>query len=814
MTESIAHIRKSDGKRQTVEEHLQGVQRLASRYGRTIGVEHLAGLAGLLHDMGKYSDRFRNYILEAVSHPEDTSKRGTVDHSTAGGRLLYEVFHSEGSSVPEKLLAEMVGNAIISHHGSLHDFQSPELTSGYLRRVDKNYEKKSEKESEELKQESEKLDEEFRAVVEAFHQKVLGQEDFQSYAEQGVLELTDFVKQNGQKLLPTLLIKYIFSCLVDADRTDTRCFEEGTSPNMESPNEALFQAYYAKLTVHLSELNAGSHAQTKINQLRAEMSQQCDDFASKPSGIYTLSIPTGGGKTLASLRYALKHAVEHNKDRIIYVVPYTTIIEQNAATVKDILGDSDHIVEHHSNVVEENVVESESDRQAYLRDKSLRLARDNWEAPIIFTTMVQFLNAFYSIGRRNVRRLHNLANAVIIFDEVQSVPIKCVSLFNETVNFLKGAGRSSIILCTATQPALDFVKNGIEKIDGEIVQDLPKIVDVFKRVEIVDKTTDLGWGTEELSDFVLEQLQDKSSVLVILNTKTVVRKLFNHMKEANPDLKNIFHLSTSICAAHRKNILKEVNEVIDNHEKVICLSTQLIEAGVDISFECVIRSLAGLDSIAQAAGRCNRNAEYDCSNVYVMKHQEENLQHLKEIKKGADITENILRSREDTEGFKNLLSPEALEYYFKSYYHELGNDELSYYVPALQKNIFDLLQGGMYSTTSDKDLFLKSSMKTAANHFKVIDNQTTSLLVPYGDEGRELIAEFNGEIKPEDMTKLLKKAQHYTVDVYQYELDRLIQNGDIHALLDGKLLCLSKKSYDCNYGVNVKGDGLMPFLSH
>lgn len=803
MTESIAHIRKSDGKRQTVEEHLQGVKRLASIYGQTIGVEHLAGLAGVLHDMGKYSDRFREYILEAVSHPEDTSKRGTVDHSTAGGKLLYEAFHSEGNSVPEKLLSEIVGNAIISHHGGLQDFLSPELTSDYLNRV------------------KEKEIEDFQMIVEAFHQKVLDQKDFQSYVEQGSLELKDFLKQNineqnGQKffLILTFLTKYLFSCLIDADRTNTRCFEENISSNIESQNGALFQAYYDKLTAHLSGLNADSHAQTRINQLRGEMSQQCDDFASKPSGVYTLSIPTGGGKTLASLRYALKHAVEHNKDRIIYVVPYTTIIEQNAKTVKDILGDSDHIVEHHSNVVEENIVEEESDGQAYLRDKSLRLARDNWEAPIIFTTMVQFLNAFYDKGTRNVRRLHNLANAVIIFDEVQSVPVKCVSLFNEAVNFLKGAGHSSILLCTATQPALDFVKNNIEKIDGEIVQNLPKITEAFKRVEIVDKTTDLGWDTEELSDFVFEQLQDKSSILVILNTKTVVRKLFNHMKETiDPNLK-IFHLSTSMCAAHRKDILKEVNEAIDNHEKVICLSTQLIEAGVDISFECVIRSLAGLDSIAQAAGRCNRHGEYDFSNVYVIKHKEENLQHLKEIEKGADITKDMLHDQEDSEGFKNLLSSEALGFYFQSYYDEMKKD-LDYSIPTLQKNMFDLLKGGAYRKAySHKEgkafgLMLDASMKTAANHFKVIDNQTTSLLVPYGDEGQDIIAEFNGEITPENMTSLLKKAQHYTVNVYQHELDRLSQSDNIHVLLDGKLLCLKEKAYDCNYGINVEGDGVM-----
>ncbi|GGE34851.1 hypothetical protein GCM10011391_11860 [Pullulanibacillus camelliae] len=516
----------------------------------------------------------------------------------------------------------------------------------------------------------------------------------------------------------------------------------------------------------------------------------------------------GGGKTLASLRYALKHALTHKKERIIYVVPYTTIIEQNAEEVKRILKDRVHILEHHS-----NVVETESETLNYVKDKSLKLAKDNWDAPVIFTTMVQFLNAFYSKGTRNVRRLHHLANAVIIFDEVQSVPIKCVSLFNEALNFLKGVGGSSILLCTATQPALDFVQNSIEKIDGEIVQDLEQISGAFKRVDIIDRTTDKGWDTEALSDFVLEQLQDVSSVLVILNTKTVVRRLFNHIKETDPNLK-VYHLSTSMCAAHRKDILTRVKEAINHKEKVVCLSTQLIEAGVDISFECVIRSLAGLDSIAQAAGRCNRHGEFGYRHVYIINHKEENLQHLKEIATGARITKQLLLDRHHDQGIKDLLSREALTLYFQSYYEALKKD-LDYAIPAFQKNMFELLKGNAgykeayrHKTKKSFNLLLDTSIKTAANHFKVIDNQTTSLLVPY-KEGREIIAEFNGEVTIEDMTALLKKAQHYTVNVYQHEIDRLSKNGDIQFLLEGKLLCLRENAYDLNYGVNIEGDGLM-----
>ncbi len=389
----------------------------------------------------------------------------------------------------------------------------------------------------------------------------------------------------------------------------------------------------------LDSFQAEEEAQSPINRLRREMSNRCEQYAENPSGIYSLSIPTGGGKTLASLRYALRHALEYGKKRIVYVVPYTTIIEQNAEEVRKILSDEENVLEHHSNVIDDADDDDENQDGTMSLQQKWKLARDNWDAPIIFTTMVQFLNAFYAKGGRNIRRLHNLSESVIIFDEVQKVPVRCVSLFNHALNFLHDFGQSSLILCTATQPALDFVEHKLEiKSNAEIIERLDDVIEAFKRVEIVDRATQEVFDTEKLADFVIDKLDEVQSVLVVLNTKTVVKKLYRRLESCGVPF---YHLSTSMCPAHRKHILEEVKRHLDKEEKVVCVSTQLIEAGVDISFDCVVRSLAGLDSIAQAAGRCNRHGRSVIRQVYVIDHAEESLTHLPEIKKGKEISRKI-----------------------------------------------------------------------------------------------------------------------------------------------------------------------------
>ncbi|WP_042357371.1 CRISPR-associated helicase/endonuclease Cas3 [Bacillus rubiinfantis] len=807
----IAHIRESDHQIQTVDSHLIEVKELAEVFGEKLSVRHIAGLAGMLHDLGKYTNEFKEYILEAVNNPDRPPKRGSVDHSTAGGKLLYELFHQDGMKIdPYKgLVAEVVGNSIISHHSYLQDFLNSDLESNYLKRV------------------RDKELEEFDQTKSLFFQNVMSEHDFRRYVDKAAKEMNNYLAQQspenwGGHLM--FLTKFIFSALIDADRTNTRLFEENHSNDILENHLVLFELYYERLMGKIHSFKEHPNANSPINQLRAEMSEQCEKFAESPSGIYTLSIPTGGGKTLASLRYALKHAKLYNKKRIIYVVPYTTIIEQNAEEVRKILLDEDNILEHHSNVIEDTNVDDESQSGRMNVQQKLKLAKDNWDSPIIFTTMVQFLNVFYAKGSRNIRRLHNLSESIIIFDEVQKIPISCVSLFNQALNFLKTSAHTSIILCTATQPALDFVENKLDiNTDAEIINDLDNVIEAFKRVEIIDQAVNETFNNDKLSNFITAKIEDVQSVLVILNTKTVVNNLYHLLKERDMGVP-VYHLSTSMCAAHRNKVLEKVRQQLKEENKIICISTQLIEAGVDVSFDCVIRSLAGLDSIAQAAGRCNRHGEKEIQSVYLIDHEEENLERLKEIKVGKQVSQKILvdMQRDRTNHGGNILSRQALERYFQELYTEFEPD-LNYFIPSLKKQMTELL-----TATKDKStyhfayrqkegkplpLFIVNSYKTSAEYFRVIDNSTTSVIVPYED-GKEIIAELNSAGTINDLTRLLRKAQQYTVNLYQNELDLIMKNNGLVSFMEGKILALRAGAYNIEFGLNIENDSPLDSLMY
>ncbi|SFE69629.1 CRISPR-associated endonuclease/helicase Cas3 [Paenibacillus algorifonticola] len=817
--EYIAHIRKKDEKIQTVKVHLEEVKDGCEQLGEKIGVRHLAGLAGWLHDLGKNTTLFMEYIQRAVAAQKtgDASQRprkGSVDHSTAGGRLVYRRYHRKGAKDAEKMAAEWIANCIISHHQGLRDFIDSNKTSPFLKRVDENKEEVIERGYEQAK-----------STFFMWH----SEKELDAYFAKAVEELewlvAIIVKNELSMITCSLLIKYLFSCLIDADRTNSRQFEEEEEAKPTENFHSFFNRSYNALMRKFGELEQSKDAAKPINRLRREMSLQCDEFAIRPSGIYTLSIPTGGGKTLASLRYALKHALERDKQRIIYIVPYTTIIEQNAQEIRDILNENDMILEHHSNVIEEeDAPENVADAEAYdLHKKKIRLAKDTWDRPIIFTTMVQFLNTFYAKGTRNVRRLHQLSNAVIIFDEVQSVPVKCISLFNAALNFLHIFGRSSLLLCTATQPSLEKVKHRLHlSNENEIISNLDKVGKYFKRLEIKDRITSAGWKAKELADFVLDRMDKVDNILVIMNTKSAVRKLYKELKgrqkSSECDAK-IFHLSTNMCAAHRKEVLDNLIEDLkpERKERVICISTQLIEAGVNISFQCVVRSLAGLDSIAQAAGRCNRHGEVAIRQVYIIKSADESLKKLKEIGIGAKQTQRVLDDmKEDPKLYGGeLLSKAAMQAYFKYYYAHFEED-MNYRIEKLggNKQMFDLLDSNLeyaegYFDKSDEisELINYAALGTAEQHFEAISNSGRAVLVPYG-EGKKLIKDLNGDLQAGKLGDLLRKLQPYVVNIQMEVLETLDKQGDISPLLNGEILALTERAYSKIFGVELDGENV------
>lgn len=798
----IAHVRSIDKAEQLLVDHLKEVQHIAEGIGEKIGLKHVVGLAGMLHDMGKFSDAFQDYLREAVANPEQPPKRGSVDHSTAGGKFLIEQFHRVSPVAP--FLVECVGNAIFSHHGQLLDMVNIEGESPFLERLT-----------------SEK-DIGFGQVKQRFLQHMYDISFMEKYVQQASSEMQRYLVnrlKNSKTIREqtvaiqksmSFITMYIFSALIDADRRNSRAFEEQVE-FAQFDVQPLWQLFEQRLYAEL-DVKQQTALPNEITRLRQQMSANCFDKATLPTGIYTLSIPTGGGKTLASLRFALQHAQLYKKQRIVYIVPYTTIIEQNAQEVREILQANEFVLEDHSNLVEENVkYQNLSFKDEQVR-RRLLAAKDDWDVPIIFTTMVQFLETFYSGKSRNARRLHNLTNSIIIFDEVQSVPIHCVSLFNDALNFLKYTCNTTSILCTATQPALSHVRNNIE-IDGELVEDLSTIVQAFKRTDIKPCLKNNGWHTNEISRLIEETLMERNNVLVILNTKKVVVDLYEELKYVDFE---VIHLSTGMCPAHRKEKIKEMKLKLKNKEKFVCISTQLIEAGVDISFECVIRSLAGLDSIAQAAGRCNRNGEVNIQDVFVINHAEESLSKLPTIEKGGECTHFIMKDLlDDSTLFGGyLLSTEAMTHYFNSFFKSFETT-LDYPLAKHDTSIYDLLFrvdndwqiSYMKGEGRKRPLATLASFKTAFSHFEVIDANTQGILVPFG-EGKNLISQLTGYERINDYKVFLKKAQQYSINVFKHDFEALKKNNQLIVVQFGafNIYVAKESAYDNQTGISVQGE--------
>lgn len=774
----IAHIRETDHSRQTVQAHLESVASLARIYGKSLGFGAHAELAGFLHDMGKYTVKFTEYLHNAVVHGEIATKK--IDHSTAGAKYLYENFY-DGNDY-QKFVVEIVGMAILSHHSGLQNFVQIDMsTSDYIKRVvekDLAY-------YEEVKQNFESNEGNRDRVKKLLKEAI---KEFKSFMEK--LQKTKLVDH------PFIYINYVqklvLSLLLDADRTDTRRFEERDESLLEQ--EVPFQTWYDTMMKTIIEWEKRTEP---INLLRAEMSRNCDKIAERKSGIYTLSIPTGGGKTFASLRYALKHAALHNKKRIIYVVPYTTILEQNAQEVREIIDDDHAVLEHHANVID--IVDDEEDYYGIPLQKKFQLGRDNWDYPIIFTTSVQFLNSLFAKGTRNTRRMHRLTDAVIIFDEVQAIPYHHYPLFNTAINFLHYIGNSSILLCTATQPAVSKMEYPvITEQDAEMVPDLPNVVQAFERVKFHDCISKEGWNSEEIAQQIDTWMKDKQSMLIVLNTKIAVRNLFKELKKLG--FLGVYHLSTSMCPAHRHDILTEIKGKLGK-ERVICVSTQLIEAGVDISFEAVVRSLAGLDSIAQAAGRCNRHAERDKGDVYIIKEADEKLSKLPEIKFGAEVTQNHILYGDE---FKDaLLSPKAIATYFREF-DKVAKREIPHQPSGLDYELIQLINAHVQNNVQTKSI---STFKTLEKHFEAISSPTRSVLVPYNLAGKELIADLNEELSLEELNQKLKEAQQYIVNVYDHELQQLNNEGLLETLYNDQLFVVSERGYNKEYGISLSGEG-------
>lgn len=665
---------------QALEDHLQNVASSSAQFASIFKAELWGRLAGEGHDVGKGTNEWQAWLRRVNNIDDEFSKFDTgrhEKHAMHGAKWLYGY-----SSEAGKLLSY----CIAGHHGGLPNWSDQEGVG--------------------LKSKISPSLTEIKIPLRA-----------PEIEKSLPFLISDKSKRFGFQL--QFFVRMIFSCLVDADYLDTESFlntEKCTWRSQYPAIEELHDRFWPKL----NSLRQGAES-TQVNKQREIVLNNCLEAARRAPGLFSLTVPTGGGKTLSSLAFALKHAKQHNKKRIIYVIPFTTIIEQNAAVFRNALGEG-AVLEHHCNFIPEE------------SDWKTRLATENWDAPVIVTTNVQFFDSFFSRKPSKCRKLHNVANSIIIFDEVQSIPVEklrpCLEVLKElTLNY-----GVSAVLCTATQPAIghsDEFPTGLKDVT-EIIQNIPAMFRALRR------TKEEFVGEMDIAD-LSNELAKYAQVLCIVNTRQQALDIFNQL----PENEGAVHLSALMCPIHRSQKLEAIRMRLEEGRPCRVISTQLIEAGVDVDFPVVFRAAAGMDSIAQAAGRCNREGKNDQGQVHIFKFKEEAPHHY--FRQTAQCAE-LLFDKFPGE----LLEPDCIHEYFLNYYwlntHRMDED-----------NIVETCNSGQQGNIQFKDIAKFQMIKTA----------TCPIIIALEDEAISLVKQLDFM---EHSGPVLRRLQQYTVQVYPYQL--------------------------------------------
>ena len=680
--EYIAHL--NEGRIQTMKDHLCGTAELAGRFAERFGKADWGYACGMLHDIGKYSLAFQDKI-------KNNSNR-QVDHSTAGAKACFE----KGG------MYSFMSYCIAGHHSGLPDYGSssdpgnaPTLQGRKKKHIEDCGAYKSEIHIPEIK-------------------------------------TLPFDPQNSPDPDFSLgvFIRMLYSCLVDANFLDTEYFmKEGRTQRETGEEPAVL---LEKLKKHVAGWLLNEDTET-VNGRRTEILRHCFEWGHKERGIFQLTVPTGGGKTIASLAFALQHAVENQMDRVIYVIPYTSIIEQNAAVFRKILGEQ-NVLENHYNVDYESTEEL----------KPMQLASENWDKPVVVTTNVQFFESLFANKSSKCRKLHNIANSVIIFDEAQMVPTDyrkpCIAVMEElAANF-----GSSIVLCTATQPALSpFFQR-----EMPVTELCPRVEEQFRFFE---RVTFQNVGTIS-EDELIEKLQKEEQALCIVNTKKRAQRLYQKMKG-----EGVFHLSTAMYPKHRRRVLDKIRQLVKDGKRCILISTSLVEAGVDLDFCTVYRQLAGVDSMIQAAGRCNREGKRAAQDSFAYLFQFEEKEYVPGQQLQIDVSKMLLSEGED------ISSLHGIEKYFEALYHFRGES-------LDKKKIFEEFKDKRYN-------FAK-----AAKEFKLIEENTLTVFISREEEAEELL----WQIKHQGYTKSgMRKAGQYCIQLYENDIEKLRGAGMLRQVPGG-----------------------------
>lgn len=722
----LAHVRRNeDGSFEVhdLEAHLRAVGDLAGEFASSFGQADWGRLAGLWHDLGKYSSAFQNYIARGSGYEPEAhieGSKGRVNHSSAGALYAVEKLGGKG-----RLLAYLIAG----HHAGLPDWHSDRHALASLS----------------------------QRLAEGQHLQAISNVSIPTDVLHSVI--APATKPLGGEAGLALWLRMLFSCLIDGDFLDTEKFMDGAQARCRGGFSSMVELL-GKLDKHMAQLMAEAQP-TSVNRVRAEVLRQCRERASDPPGIFSLTVPTGGGKTLSGLAFALNHAIHYKKHRVIYVIPYTSIIEQTAGIFRDILGEN--VVEHHSNLDPEK----ETARS--------RLATENWDAPVIVTTNVQFLESLFAARTSRCRKLHNIVNSVVVLDEAQLLNPEFLQPIMDVINLLARHYGVTFVLSTATQPALKsregfgWTPRGLDGV-REIMTDPDALYRDLKRVTVempLDFHVRRGW--EEIA----AELMTHESVLAVVNTRRDCRELHRLMPEGT------IHLSASMCGEHRSQVIASIRGRLEKKVSTRVISTQLVEAGVDIDFPVVYRALSGLDSIAQAAGRCNREGGEMRGKVVVFVPPKSS--PLGTLRRAEQTTVSLLSGRD-----VDPMARELFARYFEHFYAKAD---------SLDKHgINDLL-------TRDARA-LKIQFRTAAEKFQLIDDvESQAILVRYG-ESQSLI----GTLKKDGPKRwLMRKLQRYSVNLPRRVVDRLVETREVEEVWTGIFAQAVRTLYDDDVGVTTDG---------
>ena len=721
-----------------LEAHLDGAAALAASFARSLGADW-ARLAGLWHDLGKYRPGFQRYLRSQADENAHLETRVTArdkTHAAAGAVHAIERF-----GIPGRALAYLIAG----HHGGLPDWHG-----GLDGRLSPD------------NADARREYDEARAAAPAG-----------LLAEGGAPDLR---QAPGGSAGCALWLRLLFSCLVDADFLDTEAFIDESRAQARAGFAALDELA-ARFDAHMETLQAGA-ADTAVNRLRAEVLAQCRARAAEPPGLFSLAVPTGGGKTLSSLAFALEHARRHGKRRIVYAIPYTSVVEQTADVFARALG-AENVVEHHS----------QADYDETVRETArARLASENWDAPLIVTTNVQLFESLFAAKTSRCRKLHNLVDSVIVLDEAQCLPPEFLQPILDVLNLLTRHYGVTVVLCTATQPALasktyfDAKKNrrGLDEV-REIVADPPELYRRLKRVDV--QLPD--WDTRSSWEEIAAQLAGEDCVLAIVGTRGDARRLWQLLP------KDTLHLSALMCGAHRAEVIAAIKQRLADKRAgrdlrpLRVVSTSLVEAGVDVSFPVVYRAFAGLDSIAQAAGRCNREGEIERGRVVVFQPPQPAPPGRQRL--AADACLDVLRNWPG-----DPLAIELFEPYFDRLYYGIDLDR----------------KGIMRDLTPGRELEIQ--FRTAADHFRLIDeeDQATVFVRYSGYPDSDMLLRRLANEGPERW--LMRKLQRCAVTVRKRIVERMAASGDVREVQPGCFVQQNDWLYDPVLGLRDDENAVLP----